>query len=191
MAERRMFAKSIIESDAFLEMPHSAQNLYIHLSMRADDDGFINNSKITMRTIGAKAKDLKMLEEKRFILNLGDVIVIKHWRINNKIRNDRKKDTLYPEMMHRLSVKPNGAYTLTDEGQPNDNQTTTKCQPNDNQVTTKCQPNVRIGKDSIGKYSIGEDNIYITNSDRGRLESYPQSVDKRMTDISNRVLGYE
>ena len=94
MAERRMFAKSIIESDAFLEMPHSAQNLYIHLSMRADDDGFINNSKITMRTIGAKPKDLMMLEEKRFILNLGDVIVIKHWRINNYIRGDRKKDTL-------------------------------------------------------------------------------------------------
>jgi len=184
MAERRMFAKSIIESDAFLEMPHSAQNLYIHLSMRADDDGFINNSKITMRTIGAKAKDLKMLEEKRFILNLGDVIVIKHWRINNYIRGDRKKDTLYPEMMNRLTIKKNGAYTLADE-----------CQPNDNHMTTTSQadgiPRGSIGKDSIGKDSIGEDNIYITNSDRGRLESYPQSVDKRMTDISNRVLGYE
>ena len=191
MAERRMFAKSIIESDAFLEMPHSAQNLYIHLSMRADDDGFINNSKITMRTIGAKAKDLKMLEEKRFILNLGDVIVIKHWRINNKIRNDRKKDTLYPEMMHRLSVKANGAYTLTDEWQPNGNQMATKWQPNDNHATTNESLYGCIGKDRIVEDRIGEDNIYISNSDRGRPESYPQSVDKRMTDISNRVLGYE
>lgn len=184
MAERRMFAKTIIESDAFLEMPHSAQNLYIHLSMRADDDGFINNSKITMRTIGAKAKDLKMLEEKKFIINLGDVIVIKHWRINNYIRGDRKKDTLYPEMMNRLTIKKNGAYTLADE-----------CQPNDNQMTdisvTECHPLGSIGKDRLGKYRLGEDNIYITNSDRGGEESYPQSVDKRMSDISHRVLGYE
>ena len=33
MAERRMFSKVIIDSDAFLDMPLSTQALYFHLSM--------------------------------------------------------------------------------------------------------------------------------------------------------------
>ena len=45
MAEKRMFAKIIIDSDLFLDMPLSTQALYFHLSMRADDEGFMNNPK--------------------------------------------------------------------------------------------------------------------------------------------------
>lgn len=189
MAERRMFAKSIIESDAFLEMPHSAQSLYIHLSMRADDDGCVNNSKITMRTIGTRPKDLKILEEKRFILNFGDVIVIKHWRINNQIRNDRKRDSLYPEVVKKLSVKPNGAYTLKEEEGQDDNQVTTKWQPSDNQMATECPRS--IGKYRIVESSIGEDSIYI----HAQLPENPQPVDnvdksnERLMMISKRILG--
>lgn len=112
MAERRMFAKTIIDSDAFLDMPMSAQCLYFHLAMRADDEGFLNNPKKVQRMVGASEDDLKILLAKRFILAFETgVIVIKHWKIHNYIQSDRFKPTIYAEEKAQLSVKPNGAYT--------------------------------------------------------------------------------
>ena len=113
MAERRMFAKTIIDSDAFLDMPLSTQSLYFHLSMRGDDDGFINNPKKIQRMIGASDDDLKLLIAKNFIIPFeSGIVVIKHWKIHNYIRGDRKKETVYPEEMSLLETKGNGAYTL-------------------------------------------------------------------------------
>jgi len=94
MAEKRMFAKSIIDSDAFLDMSLSTQALYFHLAMRADDDGFINNPKKILRMIGGSDDELKMLLAKKFIIAFeSGVIVIKHWRMHNYIQNDRYKPT--------------------------------------------------------------------------------------------------
>lgn len=116
MAERRMFAKTIIDSDAFIDMPLSTQALYFHLSMRADDDGFINNPKKIQRMIGASDDDIKVLITKKFIIPFeSGIVVIKHWKIHNYIRGDRKKDTVYPEEMSLLEEKDNGAYTLKAE----------------------------------------------------------------------------
>ena len=116
MAERRMFAKTIIDSDAFLDMPLSTQSLYFHLSMRADDDGFINNPKKIQRMIGCSDDDLKLLIVKNFIIPFeSGIVVIKHWKIHNYIRGDRKKDTVYPDEMALLTEKDNGAYSLKTE----------------------------------------------------------------------------
>lgn len=113
MAERRMFAKTIIDSDAFLDMPMSTQCLYFHLAMRADDEGFLNNPKKIQRMIGASEDDLRILLSKRFILAFeSGVIVIKHWRIHNYIQKDRFKPTVYQEELKQLGVKDNGAYTM-------------------------------------------------------------------------------
>lgn len=112
MAERRMFAKTIIDSDAFLDMPLSAQALYFHLSMRADDDGFVNNPKKIQRMIGASDDDCKLLVLKRFILTFeSGVIVIKHWKIHNYIQKDRYKETVYLEEKSKLALTKNKAYT--------------------------------------------------------------------------------
>mgnify|MGYP004560709567 CR=1 FL=1 len=112
MAERRMFAKTIIDSDAFLDMPLSTQALYFHLNMRADDDGFINNPKKIQRMIGGSDDDLKLLIAKRFIIPFENgIVVIKHWKIHNYIRNDRYKPTIYQEEKSLLSEKDNKAYT--------------------------------------------------------------------------------
>lgn len=112
MAERRMFAKTIIDSDAFLDMPLSAQALYFHLSMRADDDGFINNPKKIQRMVGASDDDCKLLIMKRFIITFeSGVIVIKHWKIHNYIQKDRYKPTIYKEEKALLVEKENKAYT--------------------------------------------------------------------------------
>lgn len=116
MAERRMFAKTIIDSDAFLDMPLSTQALYFHLSMRADDDGFINNPRKIQRMVGGSDDDIKVLVAKRFIIPFeSGIVVIKHWKIHNYIRGDRKKDTVYPKEMSLLTEKENGAYTLKSE----------------------------------------------------------------------------
>lgn len=137
MAERRMFAKTIIDSDAFLDMPLSTQALYFHLSMRADDDGFINNPKKIQRMIGASDDDARILVMKKFIIPFDSgVVVIKHWKIHNYIRNDRYKETVYQEEKALLEEKENKAYRL---GIPNGYQMDTQD---------------RIGKDSIDKDNI-------------------------------------
>lgn len=112
MAERRMFAKTIIDSDAFLDMPLSTQALYFHLSMRADDEGFIGNPKKIMRMIGASEDDLKILIAKRYILIFDSgIIVIKHWKIHNYIQTDRFKETTYLEEKATLTLDGKRAYT--------------------------------------------------------------------------------
>ena len=151
MAERRMFAKTIIDSDAFMDMPLSTQALYFHLSMRADDEGFINSPKKIQRMVGASDDDLKVLILKRFILPFDSgVVVIKHWRIHNYIRNDRFKPTVYTEEKALLECKGNGAYTEVE----------TDGIPSDNQVVYQMDTQVRLGKDrdrlELGKGRIVE-----------------------------------
>lgn len=144
MAERRMFSKTIVDSDAFLDMPLSTQALYFHLSMRADDDGFLNNAKKIQKIIGASDDDLKLLIIKRFVIAFDDgIIVVKHWRMNNYLRRDRYTPTVYQEEFKMLGIKDNGAYTLLD----------TAGIPDGNQCVTRL-PQVSIGKDSIDKDSI-------------------------------------
>lgn len=107
-----MFAKTIIDSDAFVDMPLSTQALYFHLSMRADDDGFINNPRKVQRMIGASDDDMKVLIMKRFIIPFeSGIVVIKHWKIHNYIQKDRYKPTVYAEEKKQLAVKDNGSYT--------------------------------------------------------------------------------
>ena len=156
MANKRMFAKTIIDSDAFLDMPLSTQALYFHLSMRADDDGFINNPKKISRMIGCGEDDLKLLIAKKFLLNFeSGVVVIKHWLIHNTLRKDRHTPTNYQDELKQLIQKENGSYKKVDDiGIPNridvtptddGNQLATTWQPDGNQLATQY---------SIDKYSI-------------------------------------
>lgn len=132
-----MFAKTIIDSDAFLDMPHSTQLLYFHLSMRADDEGFINNPKSIMRNTKCNEDDLKLLALKKFIIPFeSGVVVIKHWKIHNYIAKDRFKETKYKEERALLSLDENNSYT------------------NCIQDVYKMDTQVRLGKDSIGKDNI-------------------------------------
>ena len=150
MAERRMFAKTIIDSDSFLDMPLSTQSLYFHLSMRADDDGFINNPKKIQRIVGASDDDLKLLIAKNFIIPFeSGIVVIKHWRIHNYIRNDRYKSTVYEEEKSMLDTKDNNAYVLRpSSGIPTGIPSGI---PGHNQSGYQMETQVRLGKDSIGK----------------------------------------
>lgn len=113
MAERRMFAKTIVLSDAFLDMPLSARCLYFTLGMLADDDGFINSPKSIMRQCGASNDDMNILLAKKFLIPFeSGVCVIKHWRINNYLRSDRYTETKYVEEKQQLFLEENGGYTV-------------------------------------------------------------------------------
>lgn len=112
-----MFTKRITESDVFLDMPSSSQMLYFHLSMNADDDGFVSNPRKIQRMCGASNDDYSLLIMKRFILVFDSgVIVIKHWRMHNYIQSDRYKPTDYIDEKKMLGLKKNKSYTL-DESQ--------------------------------------------------------------------------
>ncbi len=113
MAQRRMFNKQITNSDDFLEMPMSSQCLYFHLSMNADDDGFINNWKSIMKLAGAKEDDLKVLAAKQYIIPFDTgVIVIKHWKLNNYLQKDRMTPTNYQKELSQLSLENGNVYNL-------------------------------------------------------------------------------
>lgn len=165
MAERRMFSKTIIDSDMFLDMPLSTQALYFHLSMRADDEGFINNPKKIQRMIGASDDDMKVLIAKQFIIPFDSgIVVIKHWRIHNYIRNDRFKPTICEEEKSHITER-NGIYDLSkmpsikQTGSQVVYQTDTTGIPSDNQVVYQMDTQDRIGKDRLDKDNIGKDSI--------------------------------
>ena len=145
MAERRMFAKTIIDSDAFLDMPISARLLYYDLGMRADDDGFVNSPKKIMRMVGATQDDLSILALKKFIIPFENgIVVIKHWKIHNYIRKDTYNETKYLEQ--KMQLDENNSYRLknSDCDGPVDDPST---------------------QDRLGKDRLGKDNIYITASE--------------------------
>lgn len=116
MSERRMFSKSITESDMFLDLPPSAQALYFHLSMNADDEGFVNNSKRIRKVCGANEDDLQHLIRNGFLIRFNSgICVIIHWKINNTLRKDRFKATNYLEEKAMLVENTAGVYSLKKE----------------------------------------------------------------------------
>ena len=162
MAEKRMFAKTIVLSDAFLDMPMSARCLYFTFGMLADDDGFVSSPKGIMRQCGASVDDLNILIAKRYVLAFDSgIIVIKHWRINNYLRQDRYTPTTYVEEKETLSVDAKGAYVESDKAQPG--------------IPVGIPPGIPVvdhmvypGKDSIEKDSIEKDS-------KGNISTEPQA----------------
>lgn len=165
MAQRRMFNLQVIDSDAFIGMPATTQNLYFHLCMRADDDGFISGPKKIQRMIGASDDDMQILLAKRFLLAFDSgVVVVKHWRLHNYIQKDRYHETLYKEEKATLFAKPNGVYT----DHPMLEETVeTKALPGDvSNMDTDCIqdvhktcPQVRLGKsksNNISPTNVGD-----------------------------------
>ena len=153
MAERRMFAKTIVLSDAFLDMSLGARCLYMTLGMVADDDGFVNNPKSIMRQCGAQEDDLKILLSKKFLIPFDSgIVVIKHWRINNYLQKDRYRETKYGEEKAALEIEPNGAYHRIDPAGPKALDAPTMYTPT--VYTSPVYTQDSIGKDSIGKDSL-------------------------------------
>lgn len=170
MAERRMFAKTIVTSDAFLDMPATARCLYFLLAMMADDDGFVNNPRSIMRQAGATLDDLNILFAKRFVLSFeSGVVVIKHWKIHNLIQKDRYKETKYLEEKSMLALDENNAYT----------EAVSDVYPECIQDVSKLEPQVRLGKDRLVQVSVGKESIEEEASPNTRSKRFvPPTVDE-------------
>ena len=195
MAERRMFAKTIVLSDAFLDMPLSARCLYFTLGMLADDDGFVNSPKSVMRQVGASTDDLNLLLAKRFILAFeSGVIVIKHWRIHNYIQKDRYKGSKYIEEKASLAIDENGAYTECI-------QDVSKMDTQDRLELGKVSP--ELIEDNISpatpakpsKHKYGEyQNVLLTDDEYAKLqEKFPHDYTERIETLSEGIArkGYK
>ena len=143
MAEKRMLTKKVTDDENFINLSSSAQALYLHLSMSADDDGFTSQISVSMFKAHASVQDMEALLEKRYIYQFDNgVIVIKHWRMANALRKDRYTPTTFTEEMAMLDIKENGAYTWSTSG---------------------CQV-VAVDKNRLDKNSLNK-NIYCASAD--------------------------
>ena len=166
MAERRMLAKSIMDSDAFSDLPIESQMLYVRLNLAADDDGFVSNPRSIMRMYGASNDSMKLLIEKNFVLAFqkGDnfVYLIKHWRVHNYIQKDRHKASTYREFLREVYLDENKAYSMNPDGHiPVISDRVSNVDTECIQDVSEMETQVRLGKDSIGKVidSIDQDSI--------------------------------
>lgn len=183
MAERRMFSKQLIDSDLFLNLPISTQNLYFHLCMRADDDGFVGNPQRIQKLIGVSDIDYKLLLAQKFILEFeSGVIVITHWKMHNYIRKDRYTPTIYIEEKKLIMENERKEYILA-IGIPTVDQMVTNGQPSLDQV--------RLGKDN-DRFDINN-KIYILNSVREKIEKELSChiTDKKLEEIYDKAFQYK
>lgn len=136
MAERRMFAKTIMLSDEFLDMSLGARCLYQTIGMLADDDGFVNNVKSIMRQVGATIDDLNLLVSKKFLIQFDNgIVAVKHWKVHNYIQKDRYKETKYLKEKSMLLIDERSIYSLD---------------------VSKMDTQVRLGKVSLGQVRVVE-----------------------------------
>ncbi|MDN3073244.1 DnaD domain protein [Enterococcus faecalis] len=168
MAQRRMVSNTIVRSARFLKMPPTSQNLYFHLIMNADDDGVVEAFPI-MRMIGSTEDDLKILMAKTFVYVLNDDLVtfINSWTEHNKIRKDRKVDSIYKDLL--LKVVPDIDYRESKK----------KSESFDRQMSDSCLSNDGIGKDRLGEDRLGKESIGKGSRERKKQEAL-QSNEKAL-----------
>ena len=141
MAQRRMFSQKVTETDKFLDMGMTAQSLYFHLGMNADDDGFVGNPKSIKRMIGASEDDLKALVEKDYLIVFEDgVVVIKDWRVSNYVKPDRYTPTIYTDDRKLIGLDKNKRYQFVPDLEPERNQVGTEMEPKRIQSGDKMEP---------------------------------------------------
>ena len=146
MPQKRMFSLAVVDTDAFLDMPISAQALYFHFGMHSDDDGFISNPKRISRTVGCNNDDIKILIQKGFIIPFENgVVVIRDWKINNTLKNDRYKPTLYTSELNCLKLDASGRYIFSGV------QNGTQMEPKWVQNGTQMEPQPNVTKINLDK----------------------------------------
>jgi len=180
MAERRMFAKTIIDSDAFIDMPMSARLLYYDLGMRADDDGFVNSPRKIMKFVGASEDDMRILSGKKFVIPFDSgIVVIKHWKIHNYIRKDTYTETKYKGEKAQLYTDENNAYSTTKPllNSAEETPSTIRGRDVDDPLTQ-----VRLGKDSIVKDSTDS-----ADKPRRFVKPTAEEVEEYCTERGNKV----
>ncbi len=189
-----MFCRSILESDAFMDMPAESQMLYVHLSMAADDDGFVSNPRMILRFCGASDDSMKLLLAKRFVLSLeagdGFALLIRHWRMHNCIKKDRYRPSVFRHLLRELYYDENRAYALSPgEGSVPclpEELPAASAEPDRLRLGSGAEPQDRIEKDRTEKERIDKDRI---GKDRA-AEGEPGGEDAAVEKWRSRVVAY-
>lgn len=158
MANRRMFARTVTESDVFLDLSKDAQLLWFHLGLIADDDGFLNNTRMIMRLCGINESALSELIETGFLLEFNSgVFLIRDWLINNQLRADRYHETTFKHEKSLVTQNESRQYTWL---------------PNGCQVVAPDK--YRLEEDSSGEDSQGEASLDQKSQDQTREEEFEE-----------------
>lgn len=185
MAQKRMFDRNITTNDDFLELSAQAQCIYFYIGIVADDDGLTKNYKSYMKLIGATDKDLQSLIDKSFIYKFdSDVIAIRHWKINNTIRNDRYRPTMFQKEFSKLVIADNNEYILLEtNGIPDDNQMEAQ-----NSIDKDSKDKISIDKISLEKKSKDNNSIVEKREDITLL-SKNDAIIKDVIDYLNKKIN--
>lgn len=144
MANKRMFSVDVVETDTFLDLPPKVQALYFHLGMHADDDGFVSSPRSIMRTIGCASRDLKQLEAAGYVISFDSgVVVVTDWKVNNTLKSDRYRKTMFQNELSQLKESASKRYILFNAG--------TILEPSRNQNGNRQEPQYSEEKNSVVK----------------------------------------
>ena len=173
MAQRRMFSINIISSAKFLKMPSSTRLLYYDLGMRADDDGVVEAFNV-LRMTRSTEDDLRVLVSKGYIKVLNEDLVtfITDWNEHNRIRADRKVNSMYKDLL--LQVIPEAK--LIEPRQRADLKKKTGRPLDEQRTNMDSIGKVSIGKDSLGQFSTGECRLDKSSIDKNSIESDADNV---------------
>lgn len=185
MANKRMFSVDVTETDAFLEMPLTAQALYFHLGMRGDDDGFVSNPRSIVRVSGCSESDLATLAQSGYIITFrSGVIVISDWKVNNYLRGDRYKTTVFQNELSMLEETANKRYVLAHGAKRS-----TVGIPNDNQVAT--QYRVEKSRVAVVDKTTAAAAGSRTDSDLAKIvQQYEQTIGQFPRSALDKLQGY-
>ena len=175
MAKRRMFSLDVVDTDNFLDMPLSAQALYFHMGMRADDDGFVASPLRIQKITGASNDDLKLLIAKGYVIPFeSGIVVITHWKQQNSVKADRYTPTVHIEERNMLNVDDSQAYRM---------------EPKWNQIGTTAEPQYRLVEDRSVKYrTVEESDKYCAEPQRASAPD-PVSQDIDFAEVEPLILN--
>ena len=190
MASKRMFSRDVIGSDDFADMSFEAQALYVHLSMDADDWGFVGAHKRVQRSIGSRTDALNELECAGFVhvFDSGVLVVLDWWR-NNAITESRRKATQYSEELSMLTVADSGVYQLVCNEQTECKQTASKLRATESVMLASIEESSReeSSRDKKSKRrAYGEyKNVMLSDEELSKLKSeFPNDWSERIERVS-------
>ena len=180
MAERRMFSKRIISSDAFMDMSASAQMLYFHLSMWADDEGFVNNPKTIQRMCGADSEDMSAIIKNGLVIRFeSGIIAITHWKTHNYIRGDRIKPTFCTDEKAQLCVSEDGVYSFAEQNRENAGEPEREYEAD---TSAQAENSARNGSQTVADTSAQSENS-AQNGSETVADSSTQAKDSTQNDV--------
>ncbi len=182
MANKRMFSLDVVDTDRFIEMPATSQNLYFHLGMRADDDGFVSSPKKIMKMLGCGNDDLRILIERKYAIPFeSGVIVLSDWNVNNnKIKGDRYKPTRFQNELSTLTLD-NAVYRLKNTMELSWNRNGSTMEPQNrldkNRIdNTYAHQDARVSENDSKNNDLKDSNL--KNEFENLWESYPNKKSK-------------